>query len=146
MARQSGERIAGLVLDCLQKAGRPLKAYEMLATLRPHGVNAAMTIYRALDRLQAVGMVHRVESLNAFIAVPFVSGVAERAEKTLGVAICDRCGAVEPFWDTGLTRAMVHEVNDFDVRSLSLELHGFCEDCRPAAEPPKPDLRQQRKK
>lgn len=126
----NGARTAGLVLECLDAARRPLKAYEILAAIRPRGVNSAMTVYRALGRLRAVGRVRRIESLNAFLAVPAGKETAS-PEKTLGVAICDRCGTVSPFWDEALASVAARDVSLFDVRSLTLELHGFCGNCRP---------------
>jgi Fur family transcriptional regulator, zinc uptake regulator len=130
MMPRRGEKNAGLVLSCLEAAARPLKAYEILEALRPQGINAAMTVYRALARLQAVGMVHRIDSLNAFLAVPFVPDPLTHGERAMGVAICDQCGAVAPFWDDALAATMAREVKNFAVRTLSLELHGLCGVCR----------------
>jgi len=126
----NGARTAGLVLECLNAARRPLGAYEILAATRPRGINSAMTVYRALGRLRAAGLVRRIESLNAFLAIP--AGIeAASPEKTLGVAICDQCGTVSPFWDEALATIAVRDASLFDVRSLTLELHGFCNNCRP---------------
>lgn len=121
---------ADLVLECLDAACRPLKAYEILAAIRPHGVNSAMTVYRALDRLRAAGRVRKIESLNAFLAIPASKETAS-PEKALGVTICDRCGTVSPFWDEALASVAARDASPFDVRSLTLELHGLCNNCRP---------------
>ena len=44
----------------------PLKAYELLNLLKHDGIKAPMTVYRALDKLQAKGLVLKLEAENAF--------------------------------------------------------------------------------
>ena len=57
-----------LVLTILNKADMPLSAYSILDGLREFGFKAPLQVYRALDRLIELGKVHRIESMNAFIA------------------------------------------------------------------------------
>ena len=57
------------VLQALLSSHRPLGAYEVIDELaksmpRP----APITVYRALDFLMANGLVHRIESRNAYLA------------------------------------------------------------------------------
>src|SRR6201991_4790377 len=57
------------VLGALLSSHRPLGAYEIIDELaksmpRP----APITVYRALDFLMANGLVHRIESRNAYLA------------------------------------------------------------------------------
>ena len=59
---------AALIAAELANAYKPLTAYEILEKLRPKGVSAPTTVYRALDKLVASAKVHRIESLNAFVA------------------------------------------------------------------------------
>ena len=57
------------VLSKLLKAGRPLTAYELLDLVRPE--DAAITpasIYRSLDFLVEVGLVHRLDTTRSFVA------------------------------------------------------------------------------
>lgn len=119
-----------IVFECLEAQRRPLGAYEILAAVRHHGINSAMTVYRALDRLRAAGRVRKIESLNAFMAVPADMETSD-LHKILGVTICDQCGTVSPFWDDALAPLLAKDVHQFDIQSLTLELHGFCNDCRP---------------
>src|SRR3979490_3492568 len=79
------------VLQALLSSHRPLGAYEVIDELaksmpRP----APITVYRALDFLMENGLVHRIESRNAFLAC------AHDHEPTAmgAVLICDRCGSV----------------------------------------------------
>ena len=57
-----------LVLERLEAANSPLSAYELLDQLREEGIKAPLQIYRALEKLQAADLVHRLESLNSFVA------------------------------------------------------------------------------
>src|SRR3979411_1363026 len=78
------------VLQALLSSHRPLGAYEVIDELaksmpRP----APITVYRALDFLMENGLVHRIESRNAFLAC------AHDHDETSMVAflICDHCGS-----------------------------------------------------
>ncbi|MCB1460156.1 MAG: transcriptional repressor, partial [Nitratireductor sp.] len=57
-----------LVLNALVAAGGPLSAYGILDQLREEGFRAPLQVYRALEKLVDQGKVHRLESLNAFVA------------------------------------------------------------------------------
>ena len=65
MTRKGAEHAAN-IMDALLASQRPLSAYDLLDRLRPTGVAAPLTVYRALDKLMRAGKVHRIESLNAF--------------------------------------------------------------------------------
>ena len=52
-----------LVWDVLAVSKEPLKAYEILDTLKERGVRAPMTVYRALDGLEAKGHIHKLDGL-----------------------------------------------------------------------------------
>lgn len=133
-----GTQHASNILGELESAKRPLSAYDLLDRLRPTGVAAPLTIYRALDKLIKAGQVHRIESLNAFVACRVGDG-HEHGDDESGVhdthvvfALCDRCGAVEEFADPSLTSAIEEKLSTrgFDVRSSTIEIHGTCKACR----------------
>ena len=56
------------VLERLEASSGPLSAYTLLDQLRENGFRAPLQVYRALDTLIKGGFVHRLESLNAFVA------------------------------------------------------------------------------
>lgn len=60
-------RNQSLVFEALSQAEAPLSAYMLLAKLKGTGLRAPIQIYRALDKLMAYGLAHRIESLNAFV-------------------------------------------------------------------------------
>ena len=56
------------VYRVLRSAQGPMTAYEILDAVRPQGISAPPTVYRALNRLMREGLAHRVESKNAYVA------------------------------------------------------------------------------
>ena len=124
---------ASLVLKILRDDRRPYSAYELKDKLRNDGVAAPVTIYRALDRLMAEGNVHRLESLNAYIACTH-----KHCEESSGAvfAICDDCGGVEEVSDTSVTAAAIQwaKSNTFELNAVTFELRGTCGTCRVDAE------------
>src|SRR6516165_1974 len=79
------------VLQALLSSHRPLGAYEVIDELaktmpRP----APITVYRALDFLMANGLVHRIESRNAYLACAHDHDAAAM----VAFLICERCGSV----------------------------------------------------
>lgn len=106
---------------------RPLKAYELLARYRPDGgLTKPPTVYRSLDVLMAVGLVHKVEALSAFTAC--YGGCAPRE---LGLLICDCCGRVDEVSAAlGAEAGASASVRAFQVESVRLEMIGRCGECR----------------
>lgn len=54
------------ILDLLRHSSQALSAYDILDKMRSCGMRSPPTVYRALDQLVAKGLVHRIETLNAF--------------------------------------------------------------------------------
>ena len=140
MASRRGAEHATNIMGALAEASRPLSAYDLLDRLRPTGVAAPLTIYRALDKLIAAGKVHRVESLNAFVACRegghhhADDRTAAPARATVGFSICDRCAAVEEFVDPTLFAALGRSLGArrFTPRTSAIEVRGLCAGCADA--------------
>lgn len=128
-----------LVLGALRAAaGRALTAYEVLAQLGPAGVRGPQTIYRALDALQQAGLIHRIESLNAFTAcVHDHPGAGDGPDRHNGhghrpaFAVCRSCGAVRELEDAALAAVLgvVADRTGFRVEDRVIELVGACPAC-----------------
>ena len=92
LCRKRGVRLTGTrqrILELVWAGHRPVGAYELLAALGRDGRPAAPpTVYRALDFLVAQGLVHRIESLNAFVGCP-----APARPHRGQFLICRACGA-----------------------------------------------------
>lgn len=118
-----------LVFGVLSEADGPLSAYKILDQLRDHGFRAPLQVYRALDALIDQGIVHRLESLNAFVACAHPEcGTHEFA----AFAICSECGQVTEVADAKLTRQLVALANarSFELQKSTVELRGVCAACR----------------
>lgn len=118
------------VLRILQTSGRALGAYQILAELQNDGMSAPPQVYRALDRLCADGHVHRIESLNAFVACD-----QHGHEDDVGFAICESCAAVSELPLDAIEDDMRKRTAalGFAVNRTRVELIGLCADCLAAA-------------
>lgn len=123
-------RNQSLVFDTLSQTGGPLSAYSILDQLRDHGFRAPLQVYRALDKLVEFGMVHRLESLNAFVACRLPSC---DDHETIAFTICDGCGAVSEISDDTVAARLQSLATDagFALKSSIVELRGMCRKCRP---------------
>lgn len=122
-------RNQALVLERLEASDAPLSAYTILEDLRKEGFKAPLQVYRALEKLIAVGEVHRIESLNAFIICRH-SGCSNK-NATL-FAICDQCGSAKELGDHQFTEQLseMAEKHKFDMHKAVVEISGVCDACR----------------
>jgi len=122
-----------LVLDALTHAEAPLSAYTILDKLRDHGFRAPLQVYRALEKLQEFGLVHRLESLNAFVACSCRED-HDHTHHHHGVtafAICEGCGQVTEFHDAGMEERLAVLVKNqhFKTEKTTIEIRGHCQNC-----------------
>ena len=116
------------VLEALLASHRPLGAYEIIERLADPGRPAPITVYRALDFLRDNGLVHRIESRNAFVAC-----VHNHADSDIVVFfICERCGAVgeAPGGAVAETLKSSARAVGFAPKSPVIEIAGICAHCR----------------
>ena len=115
-----------LVLDVLTKASQPLGAYAILAELRSYGFKAPLTVYRALDQLAGMGLVHKLESLNSW-----TSCCGDHQANPPVFEICNDCGNVTEHFDKELLKNLsnVSERSGFMPDRSIIEIHGRCDDC-----------------
>jgi Fur family zinc uptake transcriptional regulator len=125
-------RNQGLVYDALSGAEGPLSAYAILDDLRDHGIRAPLQVYRALDKLLELGLVHRLESLNSFVACQHPD-CDTRA--TMVFAICSKCSHVSELAGEQLEAELkdMAESDGFHVQAATIELRGICRICNQPA-------------
>lgn len=116
-----------MVFDMLKDLGRSAGAYELLDLLRPQGVNAIPTIYRALSELEQKGLVRHLASTKSFVAL--TEGFEKDQQKVM--LVCDQCRSVTPIHDAGTISALTDNAKGagFTVHSRHLELVGICPRC-----------------
>ena len=107
-----------------------MSAYTVLERLRTDGFNAPTQVYRALEKLARQGLVHRLESLNAYVACREDGCDADDFK---AYAICDTCGRVEESArvDLGRDLRLWMDGQDFKLQRPVIELHGICRGCNP---------------
>lgn len=120
------------ILELVWASHEPVGAYELLAKLsRERDKAAPPTVYRALEFLMEVGLVHRIDSLNAFLGCnePTREHVAQ-------FLVCRSCHHVSEIDSPSVQRAIEKESRQtgFIIEAGSLEIKGLCEACAaPAA-------------
>ena len=118
-----------IVLETLISGRRALGAYDLIeAVSNATGKRIApITIYRALDFLREMGLAHRIESRNTFLACPAGHGPHALA----AFLICDCCGRVEEADASGLDAEMnrLAAAHRFAPQSRIVEMAGRCSAC-----------------
>lgn len=120
------------VLRVLAGSHRALGAYEIIEQMNKQGRRLApISVYRIIDILVEAGLVHRLESKNAYFAC------LSRHEENVSIVIllCEGCNRVaeadaSPAWDAIKT---ITQDNEFSVSATVLEIQGQCSDCRSKA-------------
>lgn len=117
-----------LVLELLQKSKRQMSAYEILDHLRPDGLKAPLQVYRALEKLMELQLVHKLESLNAFVSCDH-DGC--HASDMTAFTICKDCGDVTELGAATVADLLKQQVGEsgFQISQTAIEIKGTCERC-----------------
>ena len=109
-------------------AERPLTAYEILDLLRPKDPSATPAgVYRSLDFLIELGLVHRIDSAKSFVAC----AMPDHAHPSQ-MLVCRRCGTVVEIEDPGVAKATASLGRrlGFALDRNTIEFVGLCPSCR----------------
>lgn len=119
------------VLELLVATRAPLAAYDILDRLRDQGLRAPPQVYRALAQLQEQGLVHRVESLNAYVACD-QPHAHETPDASVVLAVCYDCHSVTEInaRRLGQRLAGLSQECALDPAGLIVELRGHCANCK----------------
>ena len=116
------------VLESLLASHKPLGAYDIIERIPGERRHAPVTIYRALDFLREQGLVHRIESRNAFVAC----GHDHDADEIVVFLICEHCGAVGEAPSQAVAQSLkaAARAAGFSPKSPVIEISGECSHCR----------------
>ena len=127
---RSGHRAGGAreeVLSLLARQDCCLSAQEIHDRLRGGGRAVGLaSVYRALDALAQLGLVHRIDVGGTACFEP-----ADPSGEHHHHAICDRCGKMDSFEDAELER-LIDSVGarlGYAVGGHDIVLRGACPDC-----------------
>ena len=132
--RERGEKLTPIrrkVLELLLNSGRATKAYSLLDEMRQiHPGSAPPTVYRALDFLLSAGLIHRIESINAFAVCHDLTQCQHGI-----LVVCQQCGNVTELHEPKLRQALVAQIEAAGYRLAGdgIELKGLCAQCQAAA-------------
>ena len=118
-----------IVLEIIERAKEPLKAYSILFNVQKKGINAPQQIYRALDKLIEIGKIHKIESRNAFIACQNSSC---QVSKATAFSICEICEKVTEISSASLSKYLTNfkDKDGMKYSKYNLEFFGLCKKCR----------------
>ena len=117
-----------IIFDLIDKSSEPLKAYSILFNVQKKGIKAPLQVYRALDKLVAIGKIHKIESRNAFIACQNSSC---QISKATAFSICESCEQVSEISNTKLSKYLSNFVDEAGMKysKYNLEFFGLCKKC-----------------
>ena len=129
LCEQRGGRLTPLrkkVLQLLLESEGPSKAYDLLEHLGEDGAAKPPSVYRSLDFLLEMGLAHKIESLNAYVAC----GHWKHGHAAVFL-ICDKCGMAGELHAHDSVKKLTQEVEsvNFRMRSAVIEIRGLCETC-----------------
>lgn len=116
------------VLEIVWQGHQPVKAYEIIenfgSTSHP---TAPPTVYRALDFLMENGLVHRIESQNAFVGCSLSTG-----DHKASFFICTSCQQATEINSQSLETSFekLARENAFQIKHKTVEIYGLCANCK----------------
>ncbi len=132
-----GVRLTALrrrILEQVLRTDGVIKAYDLIHNLSSadHSIKPP-TVYRSLAFLLEQGFIHRIESLNGFVACNHPG----EAHETL-LMLCRACGHIQEMHLENISLALDHaaENQGFAISAKVVELHGLCRDCQRAGRKP----------
>ena len=110
------------------RSHKPVSAYDLIESLAKEGKRLApVSVYRILDVFQSAGLVHRLESRNAFFAC-----MTEHASAPQTITlVCEGCERVIEADAPDAFRAIgaATQTSGFRARNVVIEVGGTCADC-----------------
>jgi Fur family zinc uptake transcriptional regulator len=117
-----------LVLEVLESHQNPLSAYSILEQLADAGLRAPPQVYRALEKLIDYGLIHKLESINSYVACQHRHC---GSHQVTSFAICDTCERVLEIINQEFETTLhgLAERSGLNPTHSTVEIHGVCENC-----------------
>ena len=119
------------IMRVLGRCAKPVSAYALLDELKRDSERRVypQTVYRALTVLIERGLVHKLGSVNAFLACAY----PDRPHDGIHM-ICDDCGTAKEIVDSRVTSMLNHDAASarFTKQHQAIEMHGTCGKCTAA--------------
>ncbi|QCC85141.1 transcriptional repressor [Desulfovibrio desulfuricans] len=123
-------RLRRQVLSYLLETRQPVKAYDILDALRNNSPKALTpaSVYRSLEFLLQAGLVHRVETLNAFVAC---AETCNKPHDPVFMLVCPGCRKSREINDPDLYQTIFSTMQQrgFQLQGDTVELTGLCPGC-----------------
>ncbi|MBZ0262390.1 MAG: transcriptional repressor [Hyphomicrobiales bacterium] len=129
-----GSKLTGQRRDILASVAQShsaVGAYDIIERMAGHGPRPApITVYRALDFLLAHGLVHKIESRNAFVACSH-----SHEGQPAALLICETCGTVSELDAPEVFERITAKARaqKFSPAKTMIEMSGTCGACARAA-------------
>ncbi len=118
------------VLTLILRHGKPLGAYALMDLLEASSDRervAPPTVYSALDFLLACRLIHKIHSLNAYVA-----NANPKREDSSVILICAVCGHAQEVPNNTIQQAINLSASQhkFSVEKQVIEISGCCATCK----------------
>ncbi len=124
-------RLRADVLSILEKARKPMKAYDVLAQLRKIRPNAEPpTVYRVLDFLKNKDVIHEITNQHTYFVCQ--GDNSEHEHPTTLLLICSECNNVAEEQATSLSKSLLPLAKKYQFKPTgsTIELVGLCQQCQ----------------
>ena len=115
------------VLELVWARHEPVKAYDLLKELQKEDQSAKpSTIYRTLDFLLDLGLVHKIHRQNAYVGC-----VNPREKRPFFFLVCNNCNKVTEKHDEEYYKLILNisKRHEFRLHDTSFEIEGLCNNC-----------------
>lgn len=114
------------VITVLSNATEPMGAYQILEKLAEgQGKTSPPTVYRAIEFWMLHGFIHRVQSMNAYIAC-----CEHDHHENFCIFICDNCNdVIEMKMNLPAPVSADAKKKHLTISSSNTEIHGSCNQC-----------------
>lgn len=116
------------ILELIWQSHEPVLAYDLLRILRQEKDNTEPpTVYRALDFLLENELIHKIESLNAFVGCSYAN------QPHIGqFFICTQCKQFIEVDSSSINKTIHQEAKNtgFKISGQTVEISGLCPECQ----------------